>query len=1184
MQEWRERALDEALDCQPMVHHIDRIALLLEKWLPEMILEHGCIDTIYEANGRRYQYVVTLSNYRCVRQQITPDESHLRNMNYAVDLMVDLMMVVYRLPEAQPKRPSEEVDQKKLDIEGRRVIHTEHLKDHIICSFPNMLHSVGCILSDACGLNTRIQNEVGGSFILRGKRRFIPFMERLHYNEPFFFKLKGVHVCEVRSEHLDRPHRSTSTMQLVLTPCKRGKGVGQGRQISAALPFLKPHVPMHVLVMALGISFEDYERSLYQMDVDPDYLKTLVGPYIHRMRFASRGCDTKEDALMHIAGLYKRYDPNPEKLRRSIVTTLKSEVLPHLNFVYPEGPNQEEQTNRLKVRYLSWLSALLYRFGEGQLPATDRDSYQYLVLDGSAELLAQLFRQMIVAFTKQGIKTMRRALKMKPKKKRKMDTGPDDEAVAHTQLHKKIKLDKVYNANRLTPKMMSAVSTGRWSDEKKGVSHPLRSTNGSLIQSQLRRVSSSFLTNQGKHIDPRMIHPTSYGYMCAAETPDGESCGLVYTLAITCMVTPDGDGNALIFMLLNFDLKDLYVPLESLAIDEAVLPASWWKLIGPHGILWGWVKDGEEAVRRVRRLRRTGAIDRFTSVYLVPNKRCLCIKTSPGRVTRPLLVMENIHKLPHMLERNRAHGRPLLSVLLQHGVIEYLDAAESYSGPESVCVALGPRHVESFHTHMELTDNAFVGICAAAIPMFRHNQGPRLVYQIGMGKQYISPEAADDYGANTSHYLHYGQHPLVTTAQDSETSCDGANVILAFFPHDRSQEDAVVVKREAVDRGLFTTTSVRTHTATHTPRNVNQPQDAFERPNRKRTFAMKMADYDKLQDNGMPKVGTKMDAGDIVMGRTIPHSHVSTAARVKVPNDFRAPDYHEYRRDASVQLRKDEAGTVHEVIMAPGIRKVRIRTVRDLYQGDKLSNRHGQKGTVGKLEEAINMPFNPVTGMIPDIICGPTSMPSRMTMGFPLEMMFGKAVALSAMKELGMETRDWDAAITEETIKKIGLVLKKFGYQSTGREVLCDGITGNQLECDIMVGPVMMGKLDHFVCKKVHARARGPTQPVTRQPIEGRRNDGGFRLGSMEIDVLVAYGVAHILRERTMEMSDAIKMYRCSKCGFAGDANPDVGMYICRYCRTSKYMRTLKQSMSSAVMFTELASNGISTRFELKDI
>ena len=61
-------------------------------------------------------------------------------------------------------------------------------------------------------------------------------------------------------------------------------------------------------------------------------------------------------------------------------------------------------------------------------------------------------------------------------------------------------------------------------------------------------------------------------------------------------------------------------------------------------------------------------------------------------------------------------------------------------------------------------------------------------------------------------------------------------------------------------------------------------------------------------------------------------------------------------------------------------------------------------------------------------------------------------------------------------------------------------------------------------------------------------------------------------------------MYRCSKCGFAGDANPDVGMYICRYCRTSKYMRTLKQSMSSAVMFTELASNGISTRFELKDI
>jgi DNA-directed RNA polymerase subunit B len=130
----------------------------------------------------------------------------------------------------------------------------------------------------------------------------------------------------------------------------------------------------------------------------------------------------------------------------------------------------------------------------------------------------------------------------------------------------------------------------------------------------------------------------------------------------------------------------------------------------------------------------------------------------------------------------------------------------------------------------------------------------------------------------------------------------------------------------------------------------------------------------------------------------------------------------------------------------------------------------------------------------------------------------------------------------------------------------------------------LLGKMDHMVVKKVHARARGPMQPLTRQPIEGRRNDGGFRLGNMEIDVLTGYGVAAILRERTTEVSDQITVYRCKQCGFNGDGNPDVGLFMCKFCQTAAHMRTLKQSCSSQVMFSELACSGISTRFILRDL
>ena len=1146
----RYQALDTVLKSQPTVQGIERFNDLSVTWLKNFIQEHVSIDTTYEdeTTKSKYRFETSVSNYRAIRGQVTPDECNWRNINYAFDCMIDI----------------------KLNVHVNGVVQrTEIMNDFIILSFPTMMHSNMCVMSDGCDTQSLVQTEMESSFIMRGKRRFIPHMQRLVYNEPMFFKQKNVYRCEIRSEHFDRPHRSTSTLVLDILTSRKGKLLGKSNLIMVNMPYLKPKVPIHVLILALGFTFVEFEKAVYHMDSDPEYLKTLIGPYLHRSHHYHENCKSQDDALNYIGDLYERVNATPEERKKSIMNTIKSEILPHLNHTY----ESDLETSKSKFFYLAWLVGLHYRFSEGLIPAANRDNYKYICFDGPADLMAQLIRMILVGYNKDCVKALRRNLKQTSKKSA---VNPESILAKNRSIPDKISLAKIYNQPKITSKLMSAVSTGRWSEDKKGVSNPMKTTNSKLIASQLNKISSSLSHNPGKHIEPRMIDESSFGYICAAETPDGEKCGLNYTLAQTSMITTDSDGRALMDMLMYFTWKDLFVSIFSDVSDP-----TWWKVIGPHGVLHGFVKDMDVAVYRVRALRRSLSIDPFVSVYAVPSQRCIYLKTNAGRATRPLLIAANLPKLQIFLSQRESYKERMLQVLLANGLLEYLDPSEIQS--TDICVALKTNDVQSYHTHLELGDKVSLGRLAAQMIASNHNQGPRLIYEIGMAKQYMSPLSADDYAAGTTHYLHYGQTPLMRTVFEDSEQCDGLNCILAFIPHPNSQEDAMVFKRGFVDRGGFHSSSIRTHSAAHTPRNPTHAQDRFEQPPKK-TFGRRVGDYNKIQTNGLPLPGTVCDVGDIVIGKTIPHTHVSDTSKVKVPAEFKSAQYHEYRRDASVQLRKDEAGVVHETIQTPNMYKVRVRTYRTVSQGDKFSIRNGQKGTVGKIESDENMPFNPKTGMIPDILIGPTALPSRMTMGYLLEMLLGKAVAMTAKLELGIENPEFEAANTEETIEKIGNLLKKYGFESSGRELLCDGVTGNMLNCHIMMGPVWVGKMDHLVSKKVHARARGPVQPITWQPIEGRRNDGGFRFGNMEIDAVSAHGASQILKGRTTGVSDEVRIYVCKQCGFPGDANPDIGLYMCRYCKTGSHLRLVRQSKSAMVMFTELAADGIKTQFILKDL
>lgn len=1178
---------EDYLSTQSINQHTEFFNILAQKWLRDMVYEHvGLTTTFVNGNGRT-EYVVGVTNYRCISQQITPNEAHLRNLNYAMDLVADIELKVYQLPvhPEEPKRKDLTYEeglellrkadaQKEHDMLHRKLLHQEKLEDHIICSMPNMLHSMGCLLSD--GDPDPQQHLMDGIFVTRGRRKYIPYVERLHYNEPMFSAKNGKYTCQIRSEHLDRPHRSTSTLDIMVRP--QGKTVGQSKQIVVHLSYLDTLIPIHILVLCHNWTWDRFEAEIYRMNPQA-FFREIADSYMNTLKYNNHGCNTPYEAIMFMAKVYKRRDDNPAKLVRSIVnTTLHSEIFPHLNQMYREDA---QRTNDLKMSYLAWICGLLMRYKEGMIPGTNIDSYAHKVLQTSADMVAQLFRKVATDYTNTRKRRMYLMLKAKTKHKvtgfdKLVETPMEEE---DTPSYDRINLAQIYSADGMTPKIISPISTGRWSDKNKGVSHTLRALNTFVIQSQMRRVTSSYMNKDGKHTGPRMIHVSSYGFLCSAETPEGtETCGLVYTLAYTAMITKTGNSMATTH-LLRLVLDDQLVPLEY----AGPVDPSWWKLIGPSGIPLGWIKDYKETLRILRQLRRSCMVDPHIS--FVPNYDwcCITVRTSGGRMVRPLLVVENLKKLPELMKKPYTERN--LDTLLQHGIIEYLDPAEVMASPHYVSVSVRLDQTRPFDTHLELSAVSQFGLAALIMVFMNHNQGPRLVYEIGMLKQYMSPEMTMDLGNTVSHTLHYGQRPLVTTKYGAATS-DGCNVIVALFPHPLCQEDAIVIKQEASERGLFTSSVIRLHGATHTPRNPNHPQDKFERPNPQQTMNLMEADYSKLDDDGMPFPGTEMKAGDIIIGKTIPpHNHVTKSSnRVKVPDSFQEDDYANYSLDASVRLRTDEPGTVLQVFKAPGIRHVRTGLVTNIGRGDKLSNRFGQKATTAAMLRAVDMPFSEQTGMIPDILMGPSSQPSRMTLGNVLELLLSKLVGLSGNLELGIDQQHLDEAYTEKSIPLIGDLLAQMGFNRMGRERMRCGMTGNLIETEIMMGPVWYGKMDHQSMKKAHARARGPVRPDTRQPTEGRRKEGGFCLGNMALDVLARHGVSATLNERTIKVSDPVTAYYCKQCGLPAIANAQIGLYDCQICHTSEHVRTVEQSYTTLLMFNELRAQNVSIKYGIEDI
>ncbi|MEE8598400.1 MAG: DNA-directed RNA polymerase subunit B, partial [Dehalococcoidales bacterium] len=546
-----------------------------------------------------------------------------------------------------------------------------------------------------------------------------------------------------------------------------------------------------------------------------------------------------------------------------------------------------------------------------------------------------------------------------------------------------------------------------------------------------------------------------------------------------------------------------------------------------------------------------------------------------GRVRRPLIIVENGQ--PRLNSDHIAKlklGDLEWRELIGGGVIDYLDAEEE----ENALIALDYDHLTPKHTHMEIAPYTMLGICTAIIPFPEHNQSPRNSYEAAMAKQALGMYSTNYFNRVDTqfHVLHYPQLPLVKTKPMDVLGYynrpPGQNYVLAVLSFGGyNMEDALIFNKASIQRGLGRSSFFRVYKA-EGRRYLGGMQDKFEIPEAGTRGFRGEQYYRLLEEDGIISLESQVAGNSVLIGRSSPPRFLEEYRDFEV----RGPT----RRDTSVTMRPTESGVVDDVFLMSSSQgsqyvKVRVRDERIPEIGDKFASRHGQKGVMGMLVPQEDLPFTE-EGIIPDILINPHAIPSRMTIGQFIEGIAGKAAALEGEIMDGTPFSNRGRSV-------IGAFLEQHGYHFGGREVMYNGVTGEKLEADIFMGVVYYQKLHHMVADKMHARARGQVQMLTRQPTEGRARGGGLRFGEMERDCLIGHGAAMLLKDRLLEESDKVILYICETCGYLAYYDFKQRKYLCKLCGDDSPTSPIAISYAFKLLLQELMSLCISPKLMLTE-
>ena len=968
-------------------------------------------------------------------------------------------------------------------------------------------------------------NDPGGYFIINGSERVIVGLEDLSYNKIIVDRetVGGNIVFKAKVYSSIVGYRAK--LELVM----KNDGL-----IVARIPGSPVDIPVVTLMRALGLE-SDREIAAVVSLVD-EIQDELEGS------FEKAGdVPTSKDAIVYIS---KRIAPGmlEEFQIKRAETLLDWGLLPHLG-KHPE--NRKE-----KAQFLGEAACKLLELKLGWINPDDKDHYGNKVIKFAGQMLADLFR---TAF-RNLVRDMKYQLERSGQKR-----GINAVAAA-------------IRPGIITDKLNNAIATGNWGRGRVGVTQLLDRTNYLSTISHLRRIQSPLSRTQ-PNFQARDLHATHFGRICPSETPEGSNCGLVKNLALSGIISVNVPSEEIIEKLYDLGTVHFFDAKEDLKKDGT--------RIFVDGRLIGYYKDGEELSESLRDLRRNSKIHPHIGISFhrsdvkVATRR-LYVNCNAGRVLRPLIIIKDNKSLltQELLDKIT---KKLLSWtdLLRMGVLEMIDANEE----ENCYVTLDEKDTKK-HTHLEVFPPAILGAGASIIPYPEHNQSPRNTYESAMAKQSLgfSTPMMNTSTYVRQHFMLYPQTPIVNTKAMKllglEERPAGQNCIVAVLPFDGYNiEDAIVLSQASVDRGLGRSFFYRIYDA-EAKQYPGGMRDNFEIPNAEdniRGYKGERA-YRLLEEDGVVASESPIKGGDILIGKTSPPRFMEEYREFESTGP--------YRRDTSVGVRPSETGVVDTVVMTQSneggkMYKIRARDMRIPEIGDKFASRHGQKGVLGILAKAEDLPYT-AEGISPDVLINPHAFPSRMTVGMMMESICGKAAAFRGKRFDG-------SAFVGEKMDEVKPVMDAHGFKYSGKEIMYDGRTGKSFPVEVFIGVVYYQKLHHMVADKIHARARGQVQMLTKQPTEGRARGGGLRFGEMERDCLIAYGASMILKDRLLDESDKSDIFVCERCGLVAYHDVKQRKYVCRVCGDKAKVSSVSIAYAFKLLLQEMQSLNIAPRLLIKE-
>ena len=1153
-------------------HHIESYDDFITNTIPKIIKNVSPIirKSDYSKIRGKYlqEYHITFGDVYigkpCIKEDdgrtkmMFPYDARSKNLPYSANLYLDVYQKSIKHSESKKEEPvvKEYPPVKKISLR----------------SIPMLVKSKYCSLSATTGRSQAEQGEgeyeQGGYFIVKGAEKVLIPQERKCENKILAFAHNKTQTAFSHTVEIS----STNGIFIRSTQLKLHKKTSKGtirvfiQRFKSDSPF-----PLFLVFRALGVISDKEIMNLILFDPESKKNKEIFNVLIPSIEEGAT-IQSQEVALLKMATSITRLPEMKEEIDGSesnyrknyVLNLLKTELFPHVGEDYME-----------KACFLGMMAKKLVETSLGIRKFDDRDSFINKRVSGTGDLLKELFQNNVNKLAKDIGKHVETDMRQ----------GHIDD-IAPT-IPKKVKNINIESSIRYS------LGTGTWGmksqamSAKKGIAQPLNRLNYTATLSHSRRINAPRAEKGGKIIEPRKLHSTQFGRCDPSETPDGAMVGIVKNMAMLCIISITSSIDPIINVLKERKVTVLLdATSHQKSIDEMIII---------NGRPFGFTPEPNEIVGYLRALRRKGVLDYRTSIsWLIKDKQIL-IHTEGGRLLRPLYVVrgnrleltkDDINKVAN-LEKN-------WDDLIMEGKIEYLDPQEE----DGAMIAMyyedllnnsqeNDRYLR--YTHMEIHPSTIFGVSAGTIPFADHNQAIRIMYQAGQRKQALNVYI-DNFRIRTDNpgqILRYPEVPLTTTRMakylNERELPSGQNAIVAIMnPTGYNQEDSLIVNQSSIDRGFGRSATYTAYKDQEKKNPSSLEEEKFCIPRKKKpngdieTIGTKSSSYENLTQHGFPKIGSYVKDGDVIIGKVIP---------IKNPSGIGAKF-----RDSSTTVKVNGAGYVDLVFSdkdSDGFRfvKVRIRTEKTPGIGDKFSSRYGQKGTIGMTYTSEDMPFT-ASGITPDIIVNPAAIPSRMTIGQLLESCINKVAAdkgfecdATPFSSGGFTLQDLEDEKTANSVYEIIIeLLKNSGYREDGCETMYNGRNGRKEKIKIFLGIVYYQRLKHMSKDKLHARAFGPVQNLTRQPPEGRKRGGGFRFGEMERDVMLGYAAAGFQKERFFECSDKYVFYVCSECGTIAIANSIEKIYQCKSCRDSINFKKIRAPYSFKLLLQELYGMGISMR------